>query len=218
MVETINQVQFPKVMIAGPSGFIADVNSNGQLLTTGGGAASFGSVTSGTNTVALTIGSGGVLSASGTGIVNATEINGVTITGTPSVGQVPTATSATAATWQTPSSGSASSLKLSPVVVLSGGTDAINPHTPATYVVTTAGVDAMTIAAPTVTTDDGVVIKVTTTTNAAHTITFTGGTLRPGTAAVTTANFASFRGSSIELMAFQGNWYVMAQNNIASYT
>lgn len=113
--------------------------------------------------------------------------------------------------------GAASSLKLSPIVLLSGGTDAIPAHTPGTYVVTTAGVDAMTIAAPTVTTDDGIVIKVTISTDAAHTITFTGGTLRPGTAAVTTVNFASFRGSSIELMAWQGNWYVMAQNNIASY-
>jgi hypothetical protein len=34
---------------------------------------------------------------------NAGQINGVSITGTPSAGQVPTATSGTAATWQTPS-------------------------------------------------------------------------------------------------------------------
>ena len=116
-----------------------------------------------------------------------------------------------------PGSTSASSLTLSPIVLLSGGADAINPHTAATYMVTSAGVNAMTIAAPTVTTDDGKIIKVTTNTNAAHTITFTGGTLRPGTAAVTTVNFASSRGSSIEFMAWQGNFYVMAQNNIASY-
>jgi hypothetical protein len=180
---TINQVEFPKVFICGPSGFIADVDSSGHLLTTGGGggSSSFSSITAGTSTVALTVGTGGVLSASGTGNIIATN------------------------------------LRLAPIV-LSGGTDAINPHTSATYVVTTAGVDAMTLAAPTVTTDDGVVIKVTLSTNAAHTITFTGGTLRPGTAAVTTVNFASFRGSSIELMAWQGLWFVMAQNNIASYT
>jgi hypothetical protein len=102
-------------------------------------------------------------------------------------------------------------------IVLSGGADAIPAHTSATYMVTTAGVDAMTIAAPTVTTDDGLLIKVVTNTNAAHTITFTGGTLRPGTAAVTTVNFFSFRGSSITIMAWQGNWYVMAAN-VASYT
>src|SRR6185312_2636086 len=34
-----------------------------------------------------------------------TKINGVTVSGTPSVGQVPTATSSSAATWQTPSGG-----------------------------------------------------------------------------------------------------------------
>ena len=36
------------------------------------------------------------------------KINGVTVTGTPSVGQVPTATSGSAATWQTPSGGGGS--------------------------------------------------------------------------------------------------------------
>jgi hypothetical protein len=145
------------------------------------------------------------------------------ISGSLALGQIPAGGSGTTflrgdGAWATPSSGSASSLTLSPVNLLSGGTDAIPPHTAATYMVTTAGVNAMTLAAPTVTTDDGIVIKVTLSTNAAHTITCTGGTLRPGTAAVTTINFASFRGSSIELMAWQGNWYVMAQNNIASYT
>jgi hypothetical protein len=173
---TINQVQFPKVFICGPSGYIADVDSTGHLMTTGG------------------TGGGGVTSVFGsTGVI--TTLANPVFTGPVQ----------------------ATVLKLSPIV-LSGGTDAINPHTPATYVVTTPGVDAMTLAAPTVTTDDGVVIKVTIGTDAAHTITFTGGTLQPGTAAVTTANFASFAGSSIELMAYQGAWFVMAANNIASYT
>src|ERR1035437_529999 len=102
-------------------------------------------------------------------------------------------------------------------IVLNGGTDAIPAHTSATYIVTTAGVDAMTIAAPTVTTDDGLLITVETSTNAAHTLTFTGGTLRPGTAAVTTVNFLSYTGSSVTIMAWQGNWYVKAAN-VASYT
>jgi hypothetical protein len=148
----------------------------------GGGASAFSAITAGTNTAALTIGTGGVLSASGTGVIQA------------------------------------SSLKLSPVVVLSGGTDAIPAHTPGTYMVTTAGVNSMSIVAPTVTTDDGIIIKVTTNTAASHTITFTGGTLRSGGAGVTTATFAAFAGSSLELMAWQGNWYAMAQNLIASYS
>jgi hypothetical protein len=75
----------------------------------------------------------------------------------------------------------------------------------------------MTIAAPTVTTDDGVLIRITLGTSAAHVLTCTGNTLRCGTAAILTVNFASYYGSSIELMAYQGLWYVMAQNNIASF-
>ena len=79
MATTINQVEFPKVFIAGPSGYIADVDSTGHLLTTGG--------------------SGG-----------SSVIDGVTVTGTPSVGQVLTATSPTAADWATPSAGGGSEL------------------------------------------------------------------------------------------------------------
>lgn len=103
-------------------------------------------------------------------------------------------------------------------IVLSGGTDAIDPHTSATYIVDSAGVDSMTIVAPTVTTDDGKIIKFTTNTAPSHTITFTGGHLRSGSAGVTTATFAAFAGSSVQIMAWQGNWYVIAQNLMASFT
>jgi hypothetical protein len=168
----------------------------------------------------LAIGNG--ISGDFSGSLKLTGINNIG-TYTDSTGAVGTLgqvlkSTVTGTQWGTASGGSASSLTLSPINILSGGADVIDPHTSATYMVTTAGVNAMTLAAPTVTTDDGKVIKVTLSTNAAHTITCTGGTLRPGTAAVTTVNFASFRGSSIELMAWQGNWYVMAQNLVASYT
>jgi hypothetical protein len=103
-------------------------------------------------------------------------------------------------------------------VVLSGGADAIDPHTSATYIVNSAGVDSMTIVAPTVTTDDGKIIKFTTNTAPSHTLTFTGGHLRSGVAGVTTATFSAAAGSSLQIMAYQGNWYAIAQNNIASYT
>src|ERR1035437_2389720 len=185
MTQTINQVEFPKVFICGPSGYVADVDSGGHLLTTGGGGS--------TNV-----------------------IDGVTVTGTPSANQVLTATSPTAANWQTPAGGAASTLRLA-VTALPGPTSAIAPHTPATYVVTEVAVNAMTLAVPTVTTDDGVVIKITLGTSAAHTLTCASTSLRCGTAAITTVNFASYYGSSIELMAYQGLWYVMAQNNIASF-
>src|SRR5580658_5076187 len=63
MAETINQVQFAKVMIVGPSGYIADTNSSGQLMTTGSGGGGSGTVTS----VATSgIATGGPISTSGT--------------------------------------------------------------------------------------------------------------------------------------------------------
>jgi hypothetical protein len=170
----INQVQFPKVMVVGPSGYLLTTGS-------GGGSSSFGSLTAGTNTAALVVGTGGSITASGTGVIQA------------------------------------SSLKLA-VTPITTAAYAINPHTTGTYVVLTAGVNSMTLAAPTVTTDDGIVIKVTLGTSAAHTIACTGGTLRGGSAGVTQVNFASYYGASIELMAYQGIWYAMAANNIASYT
>ncbi len=58
-------------------------------------------VPAGTGITALT----GDVTASGSGSVAATAVKippGVTLTGTPSAGQVPTATSSSAATWQTP--------------------------------------------------------------------------------------------------------------------
>jgi hypothetical protein len=107
----------------------------------------------------------------------------------------------------------ASTLKFSPIS-LTGGADAIDPHTAASYMVNTVGVDAMTIVAPTSGTDDGKVIQITTGTTGTPTLTCTGGTLRPGTAAVTTVLFAASPGSTVVLMAYQGLWYVIAANNV----
>jgi hypothetical protein len=61
MANTINQINFPKVFVVGPSGYIADVTSAGQLQTTGSGAS--GSVTSvGTAGIAT----GGPITTTGT--------------------------------------------------------------------------------------------------------------------------------------------------------
>ena len=64
----------------------------------------FSSITSGTSTsaVAMVVGSTSSLGHAGTGTIDSTSINGVTIAGGPSAGQVPTATSSATATWQTP--------------------------------------------------------------------------------------------------------------------
>lgn len=114
--------------------------------------------------------------------------------------------------WSTPSSGGGVP------TILSGGTDAINPHVSARYIVTTPGVDSMTIVAPTVGTDDGVTITITNGSSASHTVTFTSGTLRSGNAGVTTATFGAFPGSSFTFYAYQGVFYVQSQNLMASYS
>lgn len=87
---------------------------------------------------------------------------------------------------------------------------AIPPSTPATYVITKAGVLADTLAAPVAGTDDGKVITVTSTTSFAHTITATG-LLQTGAAANgNLATFAAFPGAGLTLMAYQAKWYVLS--------
>jgi hypothetical protein len=96
-----------------------------------GGTPPFSAITAGTNPNPLVIGSGGSLTVSGTGIIGATAIDGVTVTGTPTSGQVPTATSGTAATWQTPATGgtvtSFSAGNLSPLLTSSVATSTTTP-------------------------------------------------------------------------------------------
>lgn len=98
-------------------------------------------------------------------------------------------------------------------VALAGSTDAIPAHSSGNYIVTTAGVDAMTLAAPTATTDDGITIVVSSGTANAHTITATGLFWSGGTA-VNTATFAAHPGASITLRAYQGKWIVVATNAV----
>jgi len=98
------------------------VDAGGACGTSGGGAA-WSALTSGTNTsMSAVMGSGSSLGYTGTGAINASAVDGVTVTGTPSAGQVPTATSGTAATWQTPSSGTGNFVNIGASVAWSGCT------------------------------------------------------------------------------------------------
>lgn len=90
---------------------------------------------------------------------------------------------------------------------------AIPPHTPANYVITKAGVLADTLAAPTPTTDDGIVILITSNTANAHTLTATG-LFQCGTASVNLATFAANAGAGLTLMAYQGKWNVLGSVGI----
>lgn len=90
---------------------------------------------------------------------------------------------------------------------------AIDPHTSANYVITKAGVLADTLAAPTATTDDGVIITITSNTAFAHTLTATG-LLNTGSAAVNLATFAAFAGAGLTLRAYQAKWNVLSSTGI----
>lgn len=91
---------------------LGSVGTSGQVLTSTGtktewetpaSTLDFANITTGANTTAtMTVGAGGTLTYTSTGVVNASEIDGVTVTGTPTAGQVITATSGTAADWQNP--------------------------------------------------------------------------------------------------------------------
>ncbi len=90
---------------------------------------------------------------------------------------------------------------------------AIDPHTAAFYVITKAGIAVLTLAAPTVTTDDGLQIVITSSSAFAHTITATG-LLKTGSGNVNVATAAAFPGVSLTLIAYQGLWYVLSQNQV----
>lgn len=83
----------------------------------------------------------------------------------------------------------------------------------ANYVVTKAGVAALTLAAPTATTNDGMEISITSATANAHTLTATG-LFQTGTASVNLATFAANAGAGLTLMAYQGKWQVVASVGI----
>ena len=103
-----------------------------------------------------------------------------------------------------------SQLTLQPIF-LGGSADAI-PVAPGVYIVKTAGVDAMTLAAPTLA-QDGIVISVHSDTTNAHTITATS-LLANGTALKTTATFAAFRGAGLILKASNLVWHVVSSTAI----
>jgi hypothetical protein len=97
--------------------------------------------------------------------------------------------------------------------LLSGTADAIDPHTAANYIVTKAGVDAMTLAAPTSGDDDNLIIVIGSNTGYAHTLTATG-LLHSGAAGTDVATFAAFAGAGLALRAYQGKWNVLWSNGI----
>lgn len=98
----------------GTSGYILSSTGTGtQWIPNTSGGTSFTGITSGTNTTAtMTVGTGATLTFSGTGVVNASEVNGVSITNTPSgSNEVLVTTSTTTAQWQAAPSSSGNFLQ-----------------------------------------------------------------------------------------------------------
>jgi hypothetical protein len=100
-----------------------------------------------------------------------------------------------------------------PAIFLAGSADAIPSTVPGFYVVKTAGVDAMTLAAPTAA-QEGNVIQVWSDTANAHTITATS-LFANGTALKTTATFPAFRGAGLILRACNLVYHVLSSGSTA---
>lgn len=89
------------------------------------------------------------------------------------------------------------------------------PVVSSTVVLTKAGVSAMTLAAPSA---DGVVLRVLSYSDNAHTIT-TVDLLHDGTTGThDLATFAAFKGASITLVGWGGFWLVAANNGVTITT
>lgn len=75
---------------------------------------------------------------------------------------------------------------------------------PQTALLTKAGVGAYTLAAPTATTHDGYVVKITSSTANAHVVTFPSGKINGGS--LVTATFGGAIGDAITIVAYNGVW------------
>ena len=113
-----------------------------------------------------------------------------------------------AGNWEVPIT---SLVSTQPTAIAANG--AVPPHVSHTYAITKAGVAALTLAAPTATTDDGLEVCLTSNTANAHTLTATG-LLQTGSASVNLATFAASAGAGLTLMAYQGKWNVICSVGI----
>jgi hypothetical protein len=79
--------------------------------------------------------------------------------------------------------------------------------------ITKSGVAALTLANPTAGTDDFKILRILSTTANAHTVTCTGG-FGEGGALYDVATFAAAKGAALNLMAYQGFWYVIGAHAV----
>lgn len=101
-------------------------------------------------------------------------------------------------------------VKSTPLAVTADGAIAIPPGDK-TYFITKAGVAAMTIAAPTVTTHDGIRLTFISTTAQAHTLDMASSGINGGSADIGT--FGGAAGDGVTIQAYQGHWYEVPGGN-----
>lgn len=99
-----------------------------------------------------------------------------------------------------------------PVNVTASGAIPVRPGFD--YVITKAGVAAMTLAAPTAGTDDGTTHTISSASAFAHTITATG-LFQTGTASVNTVTFPAFAGGCVTVKAYNGKWLIESGNGVS---
>jgi hypothetical protein len=106
-------------------------------------------------------------------------------------------------------------LQSSTITVLSGTTDAVNPYLAngGNFIVNTGSADAMTLAAPIATADDGLTLAIFSNTAFAHTLTSTGN-LQTGAAGTGVLTFAAHTGAGVILRAYQGKWQIVGSTGI----
>lgn len=75
-------------------------------------------------------------------------------------------------------------------------------------VITKATAAALTLAAPTATTDDGKVLRIVSSTAAAHTVTQTTPGFNGGTTGSDVATYGAAIGNAMEIVAYNGVWLV----------
>lgn len=87
------------------------------------------------------------------------------------------------------------------------------PEHDTVYFITKGTAAALTLAAPTATTHDGLTLKIISTTAAAHTVTHTEG-FGGGTTSRDVATFGGAISDGMEIVAYQGVWYVANTRNV----
>ncbi len=101
-------------------------------------------------------------------------------------------------------------VKSVPVTVTADGAIAIPPGD-TTYFITKAGVAAMTLAAPTATTHDGIRLTFISTTAQMHTLDMASSGINAGSADIGT--FGGAIGDGVTIVAYQAHWYEVPGSN-----